>query len=32
MGRGALAPELGSNEVHLLRYIYLSKFLGKFYF
>lgn len=27
-----LLPEVGSNELHLLRYIYLSKFLKKMYF
>lgn len=27
-----LLPEVGSNELHLLRYIYLSKFLKEMYF
>ena len=27
-----LLSEVGSNELHLLRYIYLSKFLKKLYF
>ncbi len=32
MVREALAPEVGSNEVHLLHSIYWSTFLEKVYF